>query len=199
MPSWEPVPSETPIDPSGLRHRGSITNRRELAKAEALNISRAFLRYLGSRPNRRSAPFDYGWFLKLHTEMFGDVWTWAGVVRKHDLNIGVPHLQIVPRLEELVRRLRSWSEYGHDVETQAAWLHHEAAQIHPFENGNGRWARLLANIWLKRHGLPIVAWPDELLGATSTVRDEYLAAMKAADRGDYAALIGLHRRLSVTG
>jgi fido (protein-threonine AMPylation protein) len=194
------VPGETPIDPSGLRQRGSITNRRELAKAEALNLSKAFVRYLGSRPNPRSAPFDHGWFLKLHEEMFGDVWTWAGVVRKHDLNIGVPHLQIVPRLEELVRRLHnSWSEYGHDVETQAAWLHHEAAQVHPFENGNGRWARLLANIWLKRHGLPIVAWPDELPGATSTVRDEYLAAMKAADHGDYAALIELHRRLAVIG
>lgn len=199
MASWEPVPGETPIDPSGLWHRGSITNRRELAKAEALNISKAFLRYLGSRPNPRSARFDHGWFLKLHEEMFGDVWTWAGAVRKHDLNIGAPHLQIVQRLEELVRRLHSWSEYGHDVETQAVWLHHEAAQVHPFENGNGRWARLLANIWLKRHGLPIVAWPDELLGATSTVRHEYLAAMKAADHGDYAGLIGLHRRLSVIG
>lgn len=194
--SWEPVPGETPIDPSGLRRRGSITNRRELAAAEALNVSKAFLKYLAKKPSRRSARFDYPWFLKLHREMFGDVWTWAGTVRTHDVNIGVPHFQIIEQLAALIDRLHSWSGFKYPVEVQAVWLHHEAVWIHPFENGNGRWARLLANIWLKRHELPIVAWPDEMLGAASTVRGEYLAAIKAADQRDYGPLTELHRRFA---
>ena len=78
---------------------------------EALNINKAFLKYLASRPSSRAAPFDYEWFLKLHREMFGDVWIWAGVGRTHDLNLGVPHFQIVEQLSALVGDLSSWSEW----------------------------------------------------------------------------------------
>lgn len=36
---------------------------------------------------------DY--FLKeLHARLYGDVWTWAGKWRTHDVNIGVPYEQI---------------------------------------------------------------------------------------------------------
>jgi len=196
--AWESLPGETPIDPSGLKHRGSITNRDELAAAEARAINMVFVKYLAAAPSARAAPFDYEWFLRLHREMFGEVWRWAGLVRTHDLNIGVPHTQIVERLAALAGDVRSWSEFGHALETQAVWLHHKAVQIHPFENGNGRWARLLSNVWLKLHRLPIVAWPDTVLGAASAVRDEYLCAIRAADRGDYGDLLELHARLTTT-
>jgi len=192
--AWETMPGETPIDPSGLKDRGAIRNRRELAAAEALNISRAFLKYLAARPSPRSAPFDYMWFLKLHGEMFGDVWMWAGQVRTQDVNLGVPHYQIIESLLALIADLHRWSEFDHPIEAQAVWLHHKAVQIHPFENGNGRWARLLSNIWLKLHGRPIVAWPDGLLGETNEIRDEYLRAIQAADIGDDGLLRNMHRR-----
>jgi len=99
---WEQPHGETPIDPSGLRKRGSIRNRRELSTAEALNINRAFRKYLASKPSSRSARFDHEWSLKLHREMFGDVWTWAGVVRTRDLNLGVPHFQVTEQISALV-------------------------------------------------------------------------------------------------
>lgn len=165
-----------------------------MAAAEALNVNRAFLKYLAARPSSRSAPFDSRWLLKLHGEMFGDVWTWAGQVRTHDLNLGVAHHHIVESLSALVADLHSWSGFDHPIEVQAVWLHHRAVQIHPFENGNGRWARLLSNIWLMLHERPIVAWPDRLLGETSEVRDEYLRAIQAADAGDDGRLTDLHRR-----
>ena len=194
MPEWDGIPGETPIDPSGLKNPGTIRTRRELAAAEAFNIGKAVLKYLAARPSRRSAPFDYEWILELHREMFGDVWTWAGVVRTRELNLGVRPHQIVDQLAALVGDLGSWSGFGHPLDVQAVWLHHKAVSVHPFENGNGRWARLLANIWLKRHGEPIVAWPDDVIGRVSTVRDEYLAALRAADGGSYDALTALHRR-----
>ena len=196
MSAWPSRPGETPIDPSGLKKRGSVTNRRELSAIEAANINEAFLKYLASKPTSRSAPFDYEWFLQLHREMFRDVWTWAGALRTRDANIGVPHFQIVEQLSALVGDLHSWSGFGHSLEIQAVWLHHKAVWIHPFENGNGRWARLLSNIWLKLHGAPIVCWPDQLLGAASAVREEYLAAIKAADGGNYDGLTELHRRFA---
>jgi len=173
---------------------GLITTRRELAAAEARNINEAFRKYLAAKPTTRSAPFDFDWFLELHREMFGDVWEWAGVIRSHDTNIGPPHFAVREQLTALVDDLHAWSGYGHPVARQAVWLHHRGVKIRPFESGNGRWARLLANVWLKRHDEPIVAWPDEVPGTASRVRAEYLEAVRAADRLEYDALAGLHTR-----
>ena len=77
---------------------------------------------------------------------------------------------------------------------QAAQLHYRAVWIHPFENGNGRWARLLANIWLSRHKSPLVVWPEAMSGQESPIRSDYLKALKAADTGDFSPLMELHRQ-----
>jgi Fic family protein len=69
-------------------------------------------------------------------------------------------------------------------------------QIHPFLNGNGRCARMLANIWLKRHGHGVIEWPEETIGARSVVREEYIAAIRAADDGDEGPLGELHQRFT---
>jgi hypothetical protein len=53
---------------------------------------------------------------------------------------------------------------------------------------------MLANIWLKRHGSPPTFWPEATVGETSVIRDEYLQALKAADRGDFQPLIDLHAK-----
>jgi len=69
--------------------------------------------------------------------------------------------------------------------------------IHPFLNGNGRWSRMLANIWLKLHGSSSAIWPEEAVGEASIIRGEYLAAIKAADKMDFAPLIALHEKYTV--
>jgi hypothetical protein len=63
-------------------------------------------------------------------------------------------------------------------------------------NGNGRWARMLANIWLRLQDGGVTIWPEETIGAVSPIRDEYLKAIKAADQGDIGPLLELHRRFS---
>jgi len=75
---------------------------------------------------------------------------------------------------------------------QGARLHHRAVLIHPFTNGNGRWSRLLANIWLLRHGRRVVRWPETVIGYESPLRSDYLRAVRAADRGDLDPLIAMH-------
>lgn len=45
----------------------------------------------------------------------------------------------------------------------AARIHHRAVQIHPFLNGNGRWSRMLVNIYLKQNGLQPTKWNENLL------------------------------------
>ena len=53
---------------------------------------------------------------------------------------------------------------------------------------------MLANVWLRLHKLPATEWPEESIGDTSVIRDEYLAAVRAADSGNYVSLIELHRK-----
>jgi len=50
------------------------------------------------------------------------------------------------------------------------WLHATFVRIHPFADGNGRLARLLANVPLVSSGQPVVDIP-------ATARDRYLAAL----------------------
>ena len=79
---------------------------------------------------------------------------------------------------------------------QSAYLHHRAVHIHPFLNGNGRWARMLSNIWAKIYGQPIAAWPEGVIDDMSLERDDYLAAIKEADRGNLSSLIEFHRKFT---
>jgi Fic-DOC domain mobile mystery protein B len=196
MENWEQLPGETPItDFSELKVKG-ITTKGQLNVFEAENIRKALVKYLARKPTRKSARFDYAWSLQLHREMFGEVWKWGGRTRTSDLTIGVPWNQVEPRLYALLGDLAYWKENGTDLLEQAVVLHHRAVEIHPFLNGNGRWSRMLANIWLKLHDHPLTVWPEEAVGAVSPVRKEYIDAIKLADQGDYEPLKELHRRFT---
>jgi fido (protein-threonine AMPylation protein) len=129
--------------------------------------------------------------------MFGNVWRWAGSPRRENLNIGVPWHLIEIRLQDLLADLSQWEIDWPSVLEQAVHLHYRAVCIHPFKNGNGRWSRMLGNIWLRLHGHPITMWPEPTIGAGSVVRAEYLGALKCADEAsDMAPLVELHKRFS---
>jgi Fic family protein len=87
-----------------------------------------------------------------------------------------------------------WEEHKtFDLYETATRIHHRAVQIHPFLNGNGRWARLLANIYLKQHGSMPVKWQEDLLSKENLKRNDYIKALKKADAGEYEDLIAMHR------
>ncbi len=82
---------------------------------------------------------------------------------------GVPPAEIADELRRFEQRLATALEGldqavapGADLSADAlngvawlaAWAHGEWVRIHPFGNGNGRTARILANVVLMRYGLP---------------------------------------------
>lgn len=195
MTTWDPIEGETPIDPSLLKDK-SIKTREQLNLAEAQNILKPFVKYLGAKPSKKLAPFDLNWFQQLHEEMFCKVWDYAGQFRHVDINIGVKWQNILTEMYQLENDINYWEKNEtYDVLERSVRIHFQAVYIHPFLNGNGRWARLLGNIYLKRNDHPLVKWPEETIGFEKSVaRDVYLSAVKKADAGDFSELIYLHKK-----
>jgi Fic family protein len=73
-------------------------------------------------------------------------------------------------------------------EVRSAWLHHAFTQIHPFQDGNGRVARVLASLDFIRAGL----FP---LRVRRTEKGSYIDALRAADGGDLKPLVRLFAEL----
>lgn len=184
---------DTPFDGSGLKLK-NVKTRAELNKVEFSSILKVAEKYLLLPPSQKSAPFNYEWLLKLHEEMFGSIWEWAGRIRTSNRNIGVRWEMAPTELGALAMEAeRRHDETGSIVIATAAEFHHKAVHAHPFEDGNGRWARMVANIWQFQHGMPITIWPDTGLRDTaSSIREEYIEAIKQADDHNFDPLIGLH-------
>lgn len=193
---WEHRTGETPYDdldgfkPSKLYPQPT---RQHVDELEEENIRKATLKYLVTKPTRKTAPFDYYWLLELHKEMYSDVWEWAGKTRTQNTQIGIDKHEIGEALRTLAADIQEWPKHFDEIET-AARLHHKAVQIHPFKNGNGRWSRLLSQIWQKQNGYPLTEWPS--IVGESPIRNDYLHAVKEADNLNYAPLINLHKQFT---
>lgn len=185
---------QTPLnDYSGLLI--DIVTRAELHAVEFDNISQATAKYLLAVPSIHRAPFTYEWFLQLHREMFGKVWNWAGELRRTNLNIGVDKLRITESLKLVEKDYHAWRTARMDNDELIARLHHRLVAIHPFQNGNGRWARLAVNIHQRQHDWPLIRWPTQEIIRQTDVREEYMRALKEADDGDVTPLMTLQKKL----
>ncbi len=86
---------QTPIDEDkkeGLRIP-TITTREELEEFEQLNIEKAVEFYLLRRKFKLDTILTEKFVFDVHKKMFGEVWDWAGTVRKTNKNIGVDKFQ----------------------------------------------------------------------------------------------------------
>jgi Fic-DOC domain mobile mystery protein B len=178
---------ETPLDDiSGLKLK-KITSRKELDEAEAQNILKAYIRYTLTPSTLKKIEFNLSFFRKLHYDMFGDVWSWAGEFRTTQTSIGVEANKIHQALYQLQDDLKYW-EKEWDYHETATRLHHTLVKIHPFPNGNGRWARLATDLWLLKMGQKVLSWGGNIT-EISTARTEYIHALKEADNGSYERLM----------
>jgi len=194
--STKPIDDATPLDDvSGLKlSKSKSYSLKEIYVKEAQNIADATIKYLSATPSKKEAPFIYEWLLKLHEEMFGDVWDWAGKLRQIELSIGIKAYLVPMELKNLSDDIIFWDKNkSFDVYEIATRIHHRAVQIHPFQNGNGRWSRMLANIYLRQKGLMPVRWQEDLLARENPKRSEYIQALKKADNRDYSDLIEMHK------
>lgn len=180
----------TPLDPDemeGLKFK-HVTTRGELDHLEQGNIQTG-LQWLGR--SRDKDILDELFVRELHKRLFGEVWTWAGTFRKTGKNIGVDPEQIAVKLRMLLDDARYWIDNRiYPPEEIAVRFHHQLVYIHAFPNGNGRHARIIADALLTKtlDKKPIDWAGGHDLQTMGTRRKEYIAALRAADRGDYELL-----------
>lgn len=181
----------TPLDPNeieGLKF-SHITARGELDELEQANITQG-LRWLARQ--RRGDILDDAFVRKLHARLFGDVWEWAGTYRLREKNIGIDPIQIAVQLRHLLDDARYWAENGtYEPLEAAARFHHRIVKIHLFPNGNGRHARIAADVYLKQYFQhPPIAWASGFdLQADNDRRTTYITALRAADGGAFEPLM----------
>ena len=92
-----------------------------------------------------------------------------------------PPVQVDSEMDSLINIFNNDFIDSH-VLVKAAFLHHAFSQIHPFQDGNGRIARLLASFILIKEGL----FP---LSIDREDRTKYIDALESADNGKYQLLI----------
>ena len=183
---------QTPLDPdeaAGLIPAW-IATRGDLNVAEEENIreGQAWTRRIIGRRDVLAQEF----LRELHRQMFGKVWRWAGTYRASEKNVGVAPNAIATELKNLFDDARVWDEYRtYPLDERAARLHHRLTWVHPFANGNGRCARVLADAYLTKHGSEEFAWGAHL--SPDEQRPRYLTAIRAADAKDYAPLLAFLR------
>ena len=98
-------------------------------------------------------------------------------------------------VQDEIEQLLAWrgehAVAGVCPEVEAAWLHHCFAQIHPFQDGNGRVARALtAAVFLKADHLVLVVRDED--------RERYIEALETADDGDLKPLVDLFADRQIT-
>ncbi len=185
-------PGATPLDADELaclipKH---ITTQSELNEWEQLNI----LQGEAWAQKQRKDILDEVFVRQLHEKMFGETWSWAGTFRKSNKNIGIDWQHIGVRLRDLLNDVRYQIEHAtYPPDEIATRFHHRLVVIHPFPNGNGRHARMMADLLVQKLGQLRFTWGSKILTEATETRDRYITALRAADHGDYPPLLAFVR------
>lgn len=168
-----------------------IVTRDDLNRAERANIA-AGLRW--ARRSRFDVLNSDNLFI-LHRRMFGDVWRWAGKPRTSEKNIGVADWW---KVREYLSVLTGDVAAQVEAETRppdeiAVDFHYRMVAIHAFPNGNGRHARLSADLLVERLGREAFTWGRAELTDPGATRAAYITALKAADGLDLGPLVAFAR------
>lgn len=158
-----------------LKH---IQDMSELYEHEIENIAEGIAWHKSTRKNH----LEYPTWLELHKQMLGQIWKFAGDIRKTELantDFHKPY-NVRPALLELEKDLKYWIENKtYEPRMMMAILHEKLLTIHPFKDGNGRWSRVLIEFICERESLEAPNWGNNV-GDDGERRRKYIQAVKKA-------------------
>ena len=174
-----------------LKNKLNIRDPETLEEAER-NITALRILELKQNPPKGNLTFKY--FQKLHKQIFGDIYEWAGKVR--NVNIAKGNMFCDCRfIEDMMEELFSELEKENylqpcDTEEMAdrlAYYLSEINALHPFREGNGRTQRLFIEILAERAGYEV--------DFSEVSAEEMVEASAKAFLRDYGKMNELMRRI----
>ena len=136
----------------------------------------------------------------IHKRWLGKIYPWAGAYRSVNIAKGDFMFAAADQVPHLMREfeqgpLREYTPCRFNVfqgqEEALAVVHAELILIHPFREGNGRCARVLATLMALQTDLP----PLDFSGIEGKEKRRYIAAIHAAMGRDYAPMKEIFRRI----
>ncbi|MFO1192323.1 MAG: Fic family protein [Rhodoferax sp.] len=181
-----------------LRNRLGITRVRDMHEAESQALLIAQDAALdGFGPDHRFTAADV---CDLHRLWLGPIYDWAGEYRSVNIGKGGFQFAHAPLIEGLMQELERGAlarlspcrpTTDAEIASALAEVHAELILIHPFREGNGRLARLLALLMALQAGLP----PLDFGPLAGQGRRPYIAGIHAALGRDYRPLAAMFGRV----
>jgi len=179
-----------------LRNLLGIRSAREMARCESEALLATTQRVIDE--TRLDQQFCANDIRRMHRLWLGEIYQWAGEDRQVNISKGGFMFAAADRVPPLMREFEQGSlrEYTPcrymAIAEQAhalAVVHAELVLIHPFREGNGRCARLLAMLMGLQAGLPAL----DFGGIRGKTKSRYIAAIHAAMGRDYAPMAAIFR------
>jgi cell filamentation protein len=179
-----------------LRNRCGITSVGQLEREESEALLAATQQVIDeTRVDQRFAAGD---IRLMHRRWLGGLYEWAGEYRTVNISKGAFTFAAAVRVPALMHEfergpLRKYTPCKFDTLTDQASalaiVHAELILIHPFRDGNGRCARLLAMLMGLQAGLPAL----DFGGIRGAKRREYIAAVHVALGREYEPMAQVFR------
>ena len=191
MEKYRASDSESEILPNLL----GLTDRLAIGLAEYEGFLRADI--MLTEALKPTTKFTLKYLLEAHRLALGHLYAFAGRYREVNISKGgfaFPAARfLVASMQQFEQEwLRNpLSKELHELLDLIGAVHGELLFIHPFREGNGRTARLLANLMLERQGYERLRW--DLIDDTAFPR--YVAAVQQSGLGNYAPMQALMRVL----
>lgn len=181
-----------------LKNLFGIKSKREMDEVEAVEHKRALneLLYIYDAGHR----FTAADVCKMHKIWLGGIYEWAGQYRQVNISkegfmfAAASHIpQLMDAFEKGPLKTYTPCHFASldDVVKALAVVHTELVLIHPFREGNGRLARMLAIIMALQASLP----PLDFSIIRGKKRDEYFAAVQAGMDCNYEPMEKILRDL----
>lgn len=180
-----------------LRNKLGITDPREMDQVELDLLEQLYDKILSDVTQDQT--ITVADLKEWHRTWLGNVYEWAGQERSVNMAKGTFQFASATQIPRLLAELDQkylgihtpcWRYDENQLVKAIAVVHVELILIHPFREGNGRLARLLANVMALQAG-----WPELDFKAWDLAKEKYFAAIQVGLGCDYKPLEVLVRQV----
>jgi len=176
---------------SVLKNKLGITDPLKAVEEETIGFIQAQM-ILTEKLTKKTL-FTEGYIKTIHRTALGHIYPFAGIYRTVNLSKASHHFlpyRFIPMGmsyldKEFLSKLAVDYEDTEKLIEDIAIVHCELIHIHPFREGNGRTARVFADLMANRAGYPSL----ELNKFREANYPDYIEALNKGDEKDYSAMI----------